>query len=89
MRVGTQNNGVRVVCLHGNRLEEWPSGGVGLCEAVTELDLSNNRLRALPADLRLLRHLVLLDVRSNRLVQVADEIGQLSSLTALYAQNNW
>ncbi len=54
-----------------------------------ELDLSNNRLTgALPAEIRHLRNLRILDASDNSMTGVPAEIGQLSALRELDLSNN-
>ncbi|MFC1702854.1 leucine-rich repeat domain-containing protein [Patescibacteria group bacterium] len=74
--------------LSGSGLESIPSyvfDGTGL----RELDLSDNELTgALPAEIRHLRHLRVLDVSGNAMTGVPAEVGQLSSLEELDLSDN-
>jgi Leucine-rich repeat (LRR) protein len=57
--------------------------------SVTVLDLSDNKLEgALPAEIRQMRALEVLDASGNRMTGVPAEIGQLSNLRQLDLSNN-
>jgi Leucine-rich repeat (LRR) protein len=56
---------------------------------ITELDLSNNKLTgALPAEIRRLTKLKILNISNNNMTGLPAELGQLSNLEILDAANN-
>ena len=56
---------------------------------VQQLDLSNNHLTgALPAEIRHLSNLQVLNISSNKMTSLPAELGQLSKLRILNASNN-
>ena len=56
---------------------------------ITELDISNNKLTgALPAEIRLLTNLKILNASNNNMTGVPAEIGQLQNLEVLDLANN-
>lgn len=74
--------------LSGQNLREAPQD-VLRREDVTSLDLSDNALEgALPAEIRHMRSLEVLDVSGNRMTGVPAEIGQLTSLRILDLSDN-
>jgi Leucine-rich repeat (LRR) protein len=69
-------------------LEKLPSN-VWSMTSLEELNLSNNRLTgALPAEIRQLRNLRILDASNNLMTGVPAEIGQLTKLQELNLSNN-
>jgi Leucine-rich repeat (LRR) protein len=74
--------------LSGRGLSEVPSD-VFKKIALTSLDLSNNNLQgALPAQIRMLQNLRVLDLSDNDFTGVPAEIGQLQNLEVLDLSNN-
>ena len=61
---------------------------VKLLERVTELDLSDSRLKILPSEIVRFTNLKTLNLRNNRLMTVPMEIGLLSHLECLDLQSN-
>eukprot|EP00029_Vermamoeba_vermiformis_P006458 TRINITY_DN2538_c0_g2_i1.p1 TRINITY_DN2538_c0_g2~~TRINITY_DN2538_c0_g2_i1.p1 ORF type:complete len:1060 (+),score=232.58 TRINITY_DN2538_c0_g2_i1:295-3474(+) len=55
---------------------------------LTKLDLSNNKLTALPADIKKLEKLCILIADNNNLQSLPDEIGTLAKLRVLSVRNN-
>jgi len=74
--------------LSGQGLTELPQNILGRTQTV-ELDVSGNRLTgALPAEIRHLRNLKVLNASSNDMTGVPAEIGQLSKLEVLILSDN-
>ena len=72
----------------GQNLTEMPKDILSMTQ-VQELNLSNNRLTgALPAEIRHLQNLVILNISDNNMTGLPAEIGQLSKLQILNASNN-
>ncbi|MBY0309685.1 leucine-rich repeat domain-containing protein [Patescibacteria group bacterium] len=78
----------RVLNVSGQRLTETPSYIFGQTN-IEELNLSNNSLGgSLPAEVRLLQNLKVLNVSNNKFTGVPAEIGQLRNLEVLDLSNN-
>jgi len=74
--------------LSSQGLEQVPDYVFGMTE-LQELDLSNNQLTgALPAEIRHLKNLRILDVSGNKMTGVPAEVGQLSELEELDLSDN-
>ncbi|KAK8622037.1 hypothetical protein V6N13_097664 [Hibiscus sabdariffa] len=67
---------------------EWLPVSIGKLKAVTELDLSENRIMALPPSIGGLQALTKLDIHSNQLINLPDSIGELVSLIELDLRAN-
>lgn len=74
---------LRTLSLPGNLLEQLPEGVVAGLPALEWLDVSENRLAALPAALGRVTTLTRVDAHSNALVSVPPELGRLSALKHL------
>ncbi|KAH7729089.1 Leucine rich repeat 4 [Aphelenchoides avenae] len=79
---------LRVLLLPGNRLESLPREIRQLESCIQELDLSFNRLEAIPTDTTLLKTLRVLKLRGNRLAHLPSEIGSLNLLRILDVSAN-
>ncbi|MBI5456624.1 leucine-rich repeat domain-containing protein [Candidatus Kaiserbacteria bacterium] len=72
----------------GQGLSEMPKEILSMTQ-VQELDLSNNNLTgALPAEIRHLSSLEVLNISNNKMTGLPAELGQLSKLRVLNAANN-
>jgi len=67
---------------------EWFPVSLGKLQDVTEIDLSENRIMALPSTIGSLRYLTKLDLHSNQLINLPDTFGELSSLIDLDLRAN-
>ncbi|VDM23401.1 unnamed protein product [Toxocara canis] len=68
---------LQVLLLTGNRLESLPREIRQLAGSLHELDVSCNRLRAIPADIALLKLLRVLNMRDNRLTRLPSELSRM------------
>jgi Leucine-rich repeat (LRR) protein len=74
--------------LSGRGLTELPKSVLQRTD-LTELDISNNRLTgALPAEIRMLTNLKVLNASNNSMTGVPAEVGQLQKLEVLDLSNN-
>lgn len=85
--LGSVDN-VNSLDLSGRNLDKLPYYVLSYT-GLEELDLSNNSIsEALPAEIRLLQNLKVLDASNNKMTGVPAEIGQLSKLEILNLSNN-
>ncbi|CAN1356877.1 Plant intracellular Ras-group-related LRR protein 5 [Linum perenne] len=77
--------GAESIDLRGKLMDqvEWLPASIGKLSAVTELDLSDNKIMALPLAISNLKAVTKLDLHSNQLVNLPDSFGELTSLTDL------
>lgn len=79
---------LNVLDLSGQGLTKLPSD-VPSKTSLEELDISNNNLTgALPAEIRFLQNLKVLDASDNQMTGVPAEVGQLAKLEVLDLSNN-
>eukprot|EP00960_Hanusia_phi_P039621 753955-Hanusia_phi.AAC.3 len=64
------------------------SANIGHCSALSELNMSSNRLSALPTEIFELRNLETLDVSQNKLFELPSNIGKCSCLKKLNIERN-
>ncbi|CAN0842955.1 Plant intracellular Ras-group-related LRR protein 5 [Linum grandiflorum] len=78
-------SGVEFIDLRGKLMDqvEWLPVSIGKLSAVTELDLSENKIMALPPSIANLKAVTKLDLHSNQLMNLPDSFGELTSLTDL------
>ncbi|PRQ18725.1 putative leucine-rich repeat domain, L domain-containing protein [Rosa chinensis] len=81
----TAKSGELVLDLRGKLVDqvEWLPVSLGKLSDVTELDLSENRIMAIPPTISGLKALTKLDLHSNQLINLPDSFGELSNLTDL------
>ena len=80
---------LKLLDLGGCGLTSLPNGFfAGLSEHLEVLNLAENRLEALPADIGALANLVRLGLKGNRLTALPDSIGSLTALKELYLTDN-
>lgn len=72
----------------GNRLTGAPQSQIGQLKNLTFLDLSDNMLTGLPAELGRLNKLETLDVSNNQLTGLPMELGNLTQLRLLDVSGN-
>jgi len=71
-------------------LQQFPHSIFESCpQQIRSLCVSNNQIAGLPPEIGLFLNLVTLDVSSNHLKSVADEICNLHHLRTFVARNNW
>uniref|UniRef100_A0A9J2Q761 Calponin-homology (CH) domain-containing protein n=1 Tax=Ascaris lumbricoides TaxID=6252 RepID=A0A9J2Q761_ASCLU len=68
---------LQVLLLSGNRLESLPREIRQLAGSLHELDVSCNRLQAIPPDIALLKLLRVLNLRDNRLTHLPSELSRM------------
>ncbi|KAK1261818.1 hypothetical protein QJS04_geneDACA008791 [Acorus gramineus] len=83
-------NETKVLDLQGKLMDriEWLPLSLGKLSAITELNLSENRIMALPSTINGLRSLTKLDIHSNQLINLPDSFGELSYLIDLDLRGN-
>lgn len=76
------------LALGGNKLETLPEAAVSRLASLEHLDLSSNRLSALPSTLSALTALTQLDIQDNKLVELPAGLEALQQLAVLNASVN-
>ncbi|XP_059656758.1 plant intracellular Ras-group-related LRR protein 5-like [Cornus florida] len=79
----TAKSGALVLDLQGKLMDkmEWLPVSLGKLTDITELNISDNRIMALPSTICYLRALTKLDVHSNQLINLPNSFGELLNLT--------
>jgi hypothetical protein len=73
---------------HGSMTADQAKQAILANTSATRLDLSNNKLTSLPAEIGQLKNLTELYLHNNQLTSLPAEIGQLKNLTHLHLYNN-
>jgi len=81
-------DGATALSLRGLALESVPESLAAAADALDELDLSHNRITALPVWIGRFAGLRVLDVSHNRLAELPSSLGALRSLARLDAADN-